>query len=211
MQKDFFREIDVQSKTPRVNNRISYTMDKILKFGATIGAILILTSGFLPSIAFSIFLLLSIYYETGQSEMKNHPTKLKKTVQFNDEIDLRNYTLLEEEESELSMIENDAVMTKKIIRKFKNPPADFYYMPFFQAINQERDMRCGAVGGRDFFQYLQEKALHKYQFGVLQDFLEKYKMDPTFAFLWLQAYTHNDQNLVKLYDDDLSSFPIFQY
>ena len=89
--------------------------------------------------------------------------------------------------------------------KFKNPPADFYYMPFFQAINQERDMRCGAVGGRDFFQYLQEKALHKYQFGVLQDFLEKYKMDPTFAFLWLQAYTHNDQNLARLYDDDLSS------
>ena len=101
-------------------------MDKILKFGATIGAILILTSGFLPSIAFSIlFLLFSIYYETGQPEMKNHPTKLKKTVQFNDEIDLRNYTLLEEEEdSELSTIENDAVMTKKIIRKFKNPPAE---------------------------------------------------------------------------------------
>ena len=100
-------------------------MDKILKFGATIGAILILTSGSLPSIAFSIFLLFSIYYETGQPERKNHPTKLKKTVQFNDEIDLRNYTLLEEEEdSELSTIENDAVMTKKIIRKFKNPPAE---------------------------------------------------------------------------------------
>ena len=99
-------------------------MDKILKFGATIGAILILISGFLPSIAFSIlFLLFSIYYETGQPEMKNHPTKLKKTVQFNDEIDLRNYTLLEEG-SELSMIENDAVTTKKIICKFKNPPAE---------------------------------------------------------------------------------------
>ena len=65
-------------------------------------------------------------------------------------------------------------------------------------------MRYGVVCGRDFFQYLQEKALHKYQFGLLQDYIEKYKMDPTFASLWLQAYTHNDQNLARLYDDDLS-------
>ena len=89
--------------------------------------------------------------------------------------------------------------------KFKNPPADIYYFPFFQAIDQARDMRCGAVGGRDYFQYLQEKKLHKYQFDVLYDFLEKYKTAPTFAFLHLQEYTHNDQNLARLYDDDLSS------
>ena len=55
------------------------------------------------------------------------------------------------------------------------------------------------------FQYLQEKKLHKYQFDVLQDFLEKYKTTPTFAFLHLQEYTHNDQNLARLYDDDLSA------
>ena len=99
-------------------------MDKILKFGATIGAILILTSGSLPSIAFSIFLLFSIYYETGQPEMKNHSTKLKKTVQFNDEIDLRNYTLLEEEDSELSTIENDAVTpAEESVDYFDGPTA----------------------------------------------------------------------------------------
>ena len=95
--------------------------------------------------------------------------------------------------------------------KFKNPPADFYYLPFYQAIDQARDMRCGAVGGRDFFQYLQEKKLHKYQFVVFHDFLEKYKSDPTFAFIHLQEYTHNDQNLARLYDDDLSSLLGRQY
>ena len=89
---------------------------------------------------------------------------------------------------------------------FGNPPADFYYKPFFQAINAANHLRCGQIGTwGNVFQYLQEKKLHKYQFDVLHDFLEKYKTDPTFAFLHLQEYTHNDQNLARLYDDDLSS------
>ena len=88
--------------------------------------------------------------------------------------------------------------------KFRNAPADIYFLPFFQAINQALDMRCGLVGGWGYFQYLQGKKLHKYQFDVIHDFLEKYKSDPTFAFLHLQEYTHNDQNLARLYDDDLS-------
>ena len=89
--------------------------------------------------------------------------------------------------------------------KFKNSPSDIDFLPFFQAINQARDMRCGLIGGWGYFQYLQEKTLHKYQFDVIQDFLEKYKATPTFAFLHLQEYTHNDQNLARLYDDDLSA------
>ena len=89
--------------------------------------------------------------------------------------------------------------------KFKTPPADIYFLPFFQAIERARDMRCGLVGGWGYHQYLQERKLHKYQFEVLQDFLENYKTDPTFAFLHLQEYTHNDQNLGRLYDDDLSA------
>ena len=88
---------------------------------------------------------------------------------------------------------------------FENPPADFYYRPFFQAINSANHLRCGQIGTwGNVFQYLQEKKLHKYEFDVLQDFLEKYKTAPTFAFLHLQEYTHNDQNLARLYDDDLS-------
>ena len=89
---------------------------------------------------------------------------------------------------------------------FGNPPADFYYKPFFQAVNSANHLRCGQIGTwGNVFQYLGEKKLHKYQFDVLHDFLEKYKTDPTFAFLHLQEYTHNDQNLARLYDDDLSS------
>ena len=89
---------------------------------------------------------------------------------------------------------------------FENPPADFYYRPFFQAINAANHLRCGQIGSwGNVFQYLQEKKLHKYQFDILHDFLEKYRTTPTFAFLHLQEYTHNDQNLARLYDDDLSS------
>ena len=138
-------------------------MDKILNFGAILGAILILTYGILPCIAFSIFFLVSIYGlfsnivtakksqknqipkhedeindETGQSEMKIHQ-KLKKTVQFNDEIDMRNFTLPEEEES---MIENDAPMKKKIIRKHKNPPGEEFVDDFDDAnVELEMDLK----------------------------------------------------------------------
>ena len=89
---------------------------------------------------------------------------------------------------------------------FKNPPADFYYRAFFQAISEAKDLRCGLIGGwGDVYQYLQEKSLHEYQLDVLQDFIEQYKRIPTFAFLHLAEYTHNDQNLARLYDESLSS------
>ena len=89
---------------------------------------------------------------------------------------------------------------------FKNPPADFYYRAFFQAISEAKDLRCGLIGGwGDVYQYLQEKSLHEYQLDVLQDFIEQYKRIPTFAFLHLAEYTHNDQNLARLYDESLSA------
>ena len=89
---------------------------------------------------------------------------------------------------------------------FKNPPADFYYRAFHQAISEATDLRCGLIGGwGGVYQYLQEKNLHEYQLDVLHDFIEEYKTIPTFAFLHLAEYTHNDQNLARLYDESLSS------
>ena len=89
---------------------------------------------------------------------------------------------------------------------FKNPPADFYYRAFTLAIAEAKHLRCGLVGGwGDVYQYLQEKYLHEYQLDVLQDFLEKYRALPTFSFLHLGEYTHNDQNLARLYDEYMSA------
>ena len=160
----FFREIDfiVIFVISKSNQYIElHTMDKILNFGAMLGAILILTFGILPYIAFSIFIIIcdglfsnivtkksqknqipkhedEINDETGQSEMKIHQ-KLKKTVQFNDEIDMRNFTLPEEEQP---MIENDAPMKKKIIRKHKNPPGEEFVDDFDDAnVELEMDLK----------------------------------------------------------------------
>ena len=103
-------------------------------------------------------------------------------------------------------MEDTADMSNFDSSKFKNPPADFDYRPTFQAITKDKGLRCGQIGTwGNVFQYLQEKNLHEYQFGVLHDFLEEYKTAPTFAFLFLAVYTHNDQNLARLYDESLSS------
>ena len=89
--------------------------------------------------------------------------------------------------------------------RFDTSPADFYYRPFFQAITDATDLRCGLVEGYGrVYQYLQERSLHEYQLDVLHDFIEEYKNTPTFAFLHLAEYTHNDQNLARLYDEYLS-------
>ena len=88
---------------------------------------------------------------------------------------------------------------------FDISPADFYYRPYFKAMTEAIDLRCGKIGWYgNAFQYLQEKSLHEYQFAALHDFLEEYKAAPTFAFLHLAEYTHNDQNLARLYDENLS-------
>ena len=88
---------------------------------------------------------------------------------------------------------------------FNPAPADFYYRPFFKAMTDAIDLRCGKIGWYgNVFQYLQEKSLHEYQFDALHDFLEEYKAAPTFSFLHLAEYTHNDQNLARLYDEYLS-------
>ena len=89
---------------------------------------------------------------------------------------------------------------------FESAPADFYYRPFFKALTNRKDLRCGQIGTwGNVFQYLQEKSLHEYQFDALHDFIEQYKTAPTFAFLHLAEYTHNDQNLARLYDENLSA------
>ena len=89
---------------------------------------------------------------------------------------------------------------------FKNPPADIYYRAFTLAIAEAKDLRCGLVGGwGEVYQYLQERYLHEYQLDALKDFTEEYRDRPTFAFLHLHEYTHNDQNLARIYDEYLSS------
>ena len=89
---------------------------------------------------------------------------------------------------------------------FHNPPADFYYRAWGLAIAQATDLRCGLIGGwGNVYQYLQERYLHEYQLDVLKDFIENYRDRPTFAFLHLAEYTHNDQNLARIYDEYLSS------
>ena len=89
---------------------------------------------------------------------------------------------------------------------FKNPPADFYYRAWDLALADARELRCGLIGSfGQVYQYLQEKSLHEYQLDVLHDFIKEYNDTPTFAFLHLAEYTHNDQNLARLYDDHLAS------
>ena len=103
-------------------------------------------------------------------------------------------------------MEDGAAMENFENSKFRKPPADIYYRPAFQAINEATELRCGQIGTwGNVFQYLQEKSLHEYQFDALHDFIEKYKTTPTFAFLHLHEYTHNDQNLARLIDEHLSS------
>ena len=89
---------------------------------------------------------------------------------------------------------------------FRNPPADFYYRAYSKALGDARELRCGLIGGwGQVYQYVQEKSLHEYQLDALHDFIKEYKETPTFAFLHLAEYTHNDQNLARLYDEHLSS------
>ena len=88
---------------------------------------------------------------------------------------------------------------------FETSPADFYYRPFYKAMVEREDLRCGLIGSYgSVFQYLQERNLHEYQLDALYDFVEEYKAAPTFAFLHLAEYTHNDQNLARLYDEYLA-------
>ena len=75
---------------------------------------------------------------------------------------------------------------------------------FFNFDGVPKELRCGLIGNYgSVYQYLQERSLHEYQLDVLHDFIKEYKETPSFAFLHLGEYTHNDQNLARLYDDQL--------
>ena len=46
---------------------------------------------------------------------------------------------------------------------------------------------------------------HKYQIPAIHDFIETYKDTPTFTFIHLAEYLHNDLNMAKHYDHDLAN------
>lgn len=90
---------------------------------------------------------------------------------------------------------------------FKNPPADIYYRGPFLAIVKTMFalLRNRLVGETDCFACIQEKMQHKYQLPAIRDFIETYKNNPTFSFIHLVEYLHNDLNMAKHYDKDLAN------
>jgi len=82
---------------------------------------------------------------------------------------------------------------------FWNPPAMIYYRPAFWAMIKEEwgRLRNRLVGKSSAYACLQEQMLHVPQFQVLQDFMETYADNPSFAHIHLNEYLHNDLNMAK--------------
>ena len=97
-------------------------------------------------------------------------------------------------------------LTRKHQLGFRRPPADIYYRAPFLAMLQENFgwMRNRLVGKAECFACLQEQLVHVPELRVVEDFISMYSAVPTFAHVHLNEYTHNDLNMGKLYDADLS-------
>ena len=97
-------------------------------------------------------------------------------------------------------------LTRKRELGFKTPPADIYYRaPFLAMLEEEFGlMRNRLVGKADCYACLQEQLVHVPELRVVEDFISMYSAVPTFAHIHLNEYTHNDLNMGKLYDTDLS-------
>jgi len=88
---------------------------------------------------------------------------------------------------------------------FKNPPAQIYYRPGLWSLAEKWPaLRNSLIGKFGAYACLQEQMLHKHQFRVLEDFLEMHKEYPYHAHVHLTEYIHNDLNMAKHYDKDLS-------
>ena len=103
---------------------------------------------------------------------------------------------------------------RKGIVGFKSAPADIYYRAAFLAMVEEKyrykynyptlGVRNWEIGEGGCFACLQEQMLHKYQLPAIHDFIDMYKHTPTFTFIHLVEYLHNDLNMAKHYDRDLA-------
>ena len=95
---------------------------------------------------------------------------------------------------------------RKGVVGFKEQPADIYYRGPFLAIVWANLglLRNSLIGASDCYACLQEKMQHKHQLPVIQDFIDMYKNTPSFAYVHLNEYSHNDLNMAKHYDDDLA-------
>ena len=96
---------------------------------------------------------------------------------------------------------------KKNILGFTRPPTDIYYRAPFMAMLEEDFglLRNRLVGKADCYACLQEQPVHVPELRVVEDFISMYSAVPSFAHIHLAEYTHNDQNLARLYDERLSS------
>ena len=97
-------------------------------------------------------------------------------------------------------------LTRKHQLGFRTPPADIYYRaPFLAMLEEDLGlMRNRLVGKADCYACLQEQLVHVPELRVVEDFISMYSAVPTFAHIHLNEYTHNDLNMGKLYDTDLS-------
>ena len=103
-------------------------------------------------------------------------------------------------------VQNMGDFNRKGVVGFMQPPADIYYRAAFWAIVKSNFalLRNRLIGSSDCYACLQEQMQHKYQIPAIRDFLETYKDSPTFSFIHLAEYLHNDLNMAKHYDQDLA-------
>ena len=89
---------------------------------------------------------------------------------------------------------------------FSKPPADNYYRSTYWPITKERglggNLRNRLVGKADNYACQQEMPAHTHQFRILRDLLLDQE-GPTFAYVHLNEYTHNDLTMARHYDEPL--------
>ena len=89
---------------------------------------------------------------------------------------------------------------------FSKPPADHYYRSTYWPITKERglkgSLRNRLVGKADNYACQQEVPSHTHQFRILRDLL-LHQEGPTFAYVHLNEYTHNDLTMARHYDEPL--------
>ena len=99
---------------------------------------------------------------------------------------------------------------------FSEPPTDLYYRSTYWPITKERgtfswmdgwygsrgSLRNRLVGKADNYACQQEMPAHTHQFRILRDLLLDQE-GPTFAYVHLNEYTHNDLTMARHYDEPL--------
>ena len=85
---------------------------------------------------------------------------------------------------------------------FSRPPADIFYRATFM-MKSDQEIQNAVVGQADCFACIQEQLIHVPEFRAIEDFLHMYAAVPTFQYIHLSSYSHNDLNYPKIYDEDL--------